>query len=459
MPRSRYRNLIIIGNGFDCWQGIPTSYEQFRLYYAAHAQSVAEAMGCKLYSITDEAGNEKKLTAVELVYGDPFEHKPLANEFFWNLEARMNLLDDQIINLCFGRTKEGIEALRQAVNDAIRILKKVFSDWIATIDIDRKPSGFQFPDDCFVINFNYTDTVEKRFGIAKENVFHIHGSADDPDSIIVGHATHPEQPFDELIEHRFLQPIDPSAKASRFDGLYAVEEALYKTDKHTADQIDKLCVAFMERGVHVEDIENVYVLGHSFAKADQDYFEFIHAVTQCGCSFERISPAGHIDRALLAALMLGDEEQGMDLIMELIMLNLEYATHHRDRLIGKHIDLFPEMEAVDQQFGGQRPYRAEAAKEAVTQRFWFEQDKRTRDVLDQLAADRHVPVPDECHSILGYMDYVDWGHDPRKRNAQWHISYYSKDDQKRISQVMKELHNKRFTLYDSIDECIRIFRK
>ena len=27
VSRSNYKNLIIIGNGFDCWQGIPTSYE------------------------------------------------------------------------------------------------------------------------------------------------------------------------------------------------------------------------------------------------------------------------------------------------------------------------------------------------------------------------------------------------------------------------------------------------
>lgn len=41
MSRSNYRNLIIIGNGFDCWQGIPTSYEKFRVYYKEHIAEVA----------------------------------------------------------------------------------------------------------------------------------------------------------------------------------------------------------------------------------------------------------------------------------------------------------------------------------------------------------------------------------------------------------------------------------
>lgn len=35
-----------------------------------------------------------------------------------------------------------------------------------------------------------------------------------------------------------------------------------ETDKHVVDRMDDLCVAFMENGVHMEDIENVYVLGH-----------------------------------------------------------------------------------------------------------------------------------------------------------------------------------------------------
>lgn len=32
----KYKNLIIVGNGFDRWQNLPTSYENFRLYYQDH---------------------------------------------------------------------------------------------------------------------------------------------------------------------------------------------------------------------------------------------------------------------------------------------------------------------------------------------------------------------------------------------------------------------------------------
>ena len=122
MSRSNYKNLIIIGNGFDCWQGIPTSYEKFRVYYNEHIEEVASKLGYSFYTIKDTAGIEKKITAVELIYGNPFEPDQLKNDFFWNLEARMDKIDDQIINLYFGRSAEGRKKLSQTVRSVYKEL-------------------------------------------------------------------------------------------------------------------------------------------------------------------------------------------------------------------------------------------------------------------------------------------------------------------------------------------------
>ena len=453
MARSKYKNLIIIGNGFDRWQGIPTSYDNFRQYYFTHIEQVAIELGCSFYSAVDDNGEEKRVTAVELIYGDPFEPKHLEAEFFWNLEARLDGIDDQIVNLYFGRDKEGIEKLNKAVDEAILLIQRLFSDWVGTLDVSSSDSGYKFTDDCFVVNFNYTDTVEKRFGVSPQNVYHIHGSAQCADSIIVGHTSHPETAFSELIERRFIESVDPSKGLPRIDGLYAIENALYKTDKHTADNIDQLCKAFVEQGVHIEDIENIYVLGHSFAKVDYDYFEFIDRVTRCGCNYEEIAPVGHLDRRMLD--IFGTEDgRAEDFLLEQIYLNLAYAMHHRQRLVPEAEDFFPELQAVDELYGGESDYREDEAAKAVKQRFWFEQAGRTESVLKEIAERYHVSVPNGCHSILGYMDYKDYGHDRRRRNAQWHISYFSPQDKKQIQRVMKMLHQKRYTLYSSIDQCI-----
>ena len=125
----KYKNLIIVGNGFDRWQNLPTSYENFRLYYQDHIISAAEALGCSFYTVIDKTGKEQKLTAVELIYGDILNPGNLEDEFFWNLEARMDRMNDQAINLHFGRSEEGRKALKKAVSEATLLLRKLFCDW------------------------------------------------------------------------------------------------------------------------------------------------------------------------------------------------------------------------------------------------------------------------------------------------------------------------------------------
>lgn len=447
MSRSKYRNLIIVGNGFDCWQSIPTSYEAFRLYYSKHVEEVAKALGYGIYTVTDKSGAKKNITAVELIYGNPFEPNYLENEFFWNLEARMDRLDDQKINFFFGRSAEGREKLRKTVDEAITLLRRLFCDWVETFNIKKENSGFRFSDDSFIVNFNYTDTLEKRFGVNPNNDFHIHGVATDPSSIVVGHSTHPEMPLKELIEQHFIKPEDPAKGLPRFEGLYAVEEALYRTDKHTADRIDEFCVSLMKNGVHIEDIENIYVLGHSLAPADMDYFSFINAITRCGCNYEDLSAVGHMNQDFLAPL--NDER-----LLGWIILNVQYATAHRGRIDPNAEDIFAFL---DDGRNDKMPYSEYAAKCAVTQRFWLEQARRTQDILENLERRCGAQIPEGCHSILSYMDYIDYGHDQRKRNATWHISCYSDADRKRARKVMKELRIKNYSLHSSISDCIADF--
>ena len=40
MNKRKIKNLFIIGNGFDCWQKLPTSYESFRQYYITHVDEI-----------------------------------------------------------------------------------------------------------------------------------------------------------------------------------------------------------------------------------------------------------------------------------------------------------------------------------------------------------------------------------------------------------------------------------
>ncbi len=452
MLRSKYRNLVIIGNGFDRWQNLPTSYEEFRKYYIAHVDLVMEQNGFSKYVITDEEGNERLFSSVELIYGNPFEPSDLPNEFFWTFETSLDKLDDQRINMYFGRSEQGIADLGKMVKEAQFILRTLFCDWIVSLNISKENSGFRFSDDCFFINFNYTDTLEKRFGVNSKDIYHIHGSADNKDSIIVGHSTHPETAFQELKERHFMKSLNGD-RLPRIDGLYAVEDALYQTDKHVEDNIDSLCSAMLRRGVHIEDIENIYVLGHSFGEPDLEYFKYLDNVTRCGCDYDSLSAAARMDLSMLALMTYGGEEVAENVLLEQIYLNVQYAAHHRDRTFADAPSFYPELDAIDETNGV--TYPKEEAEKAVQQRFLFEQANRTKAVLKELAQENGLPdVPEGCRSVLGLADFLDWGHAPRKKNATWHITCYSPEAEKRVKSVMKDFRQKRYTLYKTIDACM-----
>ncbi len=451
--KSRYRNLIIIGNGFDRWQSLPTSYDEFREYYLQHIEEIIKRLGFQ--ENTYPSSNGQLITDVELIYGDPFHPDKLPDDFFWTFETTLNQLDDQRINQYFGKTDEGLYQMQESVSRAQTILREAFGSWIASISISQEETSYQFPDDCYCINFNYTDTLQKRFGVSPINDYHIHGEADDPESLIFGHATHPELAFPELMEQKLISP-----KSQRLRGLYLIEAALHETDKAVEDNIDDLCEFMTLDGVHIEDIEDIYVLGHSFGVPDYQYFDFLCKATKVGCDYEKLSAAGRLDMDFLNNL---DE----DSMYQWIRLNVEYAVHHRERELGKKPISYPQLEKLDRiiyqaAWGRDEYYNEEiAAKaaDAVRQRFLLEQAGRTKEVIDELCMLKGIKkIPREIHSVLTAADYVDGGHCPRLKDAHWHISYFSEKGKRRIEDVLEKIGCKEYTLYPGIDKAIAAFR-
>lgn len=459
--KGKYKNLIIIGNGFDRWQGLPTSYDNFKQYYFEHILSVCKKLKIKVR--TDDSGN--LITPVEMIFGDIFRPGVLSNEFFWNFETSMSMLDDQYISLYFGKTNKGLYKMQKTVEDALRILQNVFSSWIASIFIEGKDSGYRFDNSCYCINFNYTNTLEKRFSVNAGDVNYIHGEFDDPESIIFGHSTHPETAFSELMEQKFIRTVD-GEKSKRLRSLYLIENALYETDKHVQDNIDDLCELMTLDGVHIEEITDIYVLGHSFGEPDYEYFEFLVKATQAGIDFNELS-------FLWKAKNSGIDKMVEEDLLEWIQMNIVYACNHRKRELQKESISFPEYEKLEVLlFGDSNVYtdkegevhkvdkESPKAQEAVQKRFLLEQAARTKQMIEELCFLKGVSeLPNDCYSILGAADYIDGGHDKRSKNAKWHISYFSEKDKEQIERVMSDAGCKDYELYNSIDECIECFKR
>lgn len=314
--------------------------------------------------------------------------------------------------------------------------------------------------------FNYTNTLEKRFSVNTEDINYIHGEFDDSESIIVGHSTHPETAFPELMEQKSIHTIG-GGKSKRLRGLYLIENALYETDKHVQDNIDDLCEFMTLDGVHIEDITDIYVLGHSFGEPDYEYFEFLVKATQVGIDFNELS-------FLWKARNAGIEKMNEDDLFEWIQLNVAYACNHRKRELQKENISFPEYEMLERMlFGDSNVYTDKygevhkkvdkeslKAQEAVNKRFVLEQAARTKQVIEELCLLKGVSeLPGNCYSILGAADYIDGGHDNRVKNAKWHISYFSDKDKEQIEKVVSKAGCKDYELYNSIDECIECFRR
>lgn len=458
--KTKYSKLFIIGNGFDRWQGLPSSYDQFKDYYRKNIRNIVKELHIK--TTVSEVGS--LITPVEMIFGDIFNPSSLPEQFFWNFESSTALLDDQNTINYFKKTNRGLYKLQETIREAQEILQKAFGGWIHSIAIESKDSGYRFDDSCYFLNFNYTNTLEKRFGANENQDYHIHGEADDPESIVFGHSTHPETAFSELMEQKFVRTFD-GKKSKRLQGLYLIEEALYETDKHVQDNIDDLCEFMTLDGVHIEDITDIYVLGHSFGEPDYEYFEFLVKVTQVGCDFNELSALWKVQNAGLETL---NEEN----LLDFIQLNIAYATQHRKRVLGKDDIRFPKAEALEQMLFGQidvytdgngiihkKDEQDEEAKAAVYKRFLMEQAGRTKEVIEELCMLKDVhELPSDCFSILKAADYIDGGHEPRVNNAKWHISYHSDADRKQIENVMQRTGCDNYMLYQSIDECIKEFK-
>lgn len=418
--RTPVDTLILIGNGFDIWQNLDTSYRSFERYYEAHLDEVLERFHLKKYTkynddgtiAIDSEGNTITYSDVELFYGDPFKPQKLDHTFWWNFETSMDKIDDQQINYYFGR--DGVKNIKRCAENAQKILKEMFRDWVGTIHISEEISKYAFGDNVLFVNFNYTDTLLKRFGVKAVNEFHIHGMANE-------------------------------------------KEFLYNSDKHIEDNYMKLQIFCGLHGVRIENIKKIFVLGLGFGDADLGYIKHLIYETQ-GISEDPESYLEQEEKAYLDSL-------DYDGIMH---INMQYAVSHRERVMQKKPISFPEYERLDEMI---KPYvedpyqhverdvqlRLEAA--GVRRRFREEQEERNqkirREYLRMLNKRMHLGMLTPVEAFLE--------HDPKipydNSGTEWHISYYSEEDRKRIDTVMQSYGCENYTLHPDIAQCIETFKK
>ena len=88
--KGQYTKLFLIGNGFDRWQGLPTSYGDFRQYYFAHILEITKELRIK--TEVDDAG--RLITPVEKIFGNMIRiyHCILAKQIKVFIKCRKHLI-------------------------------------------------------------------------------------------------------------------------------------------------------------------------------------------------------------------------------------------------------------------------------------------------------------------------------------------------------------------------------
>ena len=251
--------LFIIGNGFDLHHGIRSQYSNFASYLELHdlnTFNIAEDYGVPekdLWNSLEERFAEVDVDQIEDVASDflaSYAAEDWSDSYHHDYEFE-------------------IEQICHAISTKMR---QNFADWVRQIKV---PNWTSTPVQCidrkaFYLNFNYTDTLQRVYGVPGSQVLHIHGSASDPtDKIILGHGWSRDA---SDARSRFA---DENTDTRVAGGFQLIDDLLTRTFKPSAQIIARNEDFFGSLGT----IDEVFVLGHSLAAVDQLYFESVlHSV-------------------------------------------------------------------------------------------------------------------------------------------------------------------------------------
>lgn len=255
----QFNAICLIGNGFDLHFKLPTSYTHFENYIA------------KKYP------NEKHF--VESFYNTDFSTSSLWSDFESNIA---NVDKEQILD--YTTNPEEAQELYTYLAEAKDCLRKLFENWIRSIPCKVQSQYSKLCDNTFVINFNYTMTLEQNFNVSQNKIYHIHGAA--KDDIIFGHKQGIEY------NERFVAPwdLDPDDQFDRNelrDAFITWLNEYYKFTEKPVDDIIKRSEKLLQNnyGIDFDSIDEVVVIGLSYSDIDFPYLQWIASKTNAHWKF------------------------------------------------------------------------------------------------------------------------------------------------------------------------------
>lgn len=248
--------LIVIGNGFDLYHGLPSRYSDFIEYIRNRHPSFFEELSCYippdlLWSSFEEALGEldtETLLSDNLCYLDDYGvdewRESMHHDYQYEIENSLFFADD---------------------------IEELLREWINSFDFSSinpcKSFENLFDSNTVFMSFNYTDTLERLYGIRPWDIYHVHGLASKSNErLIVGH--HNTQVLKNplavtIIDYEYQYKDVREIEAERI-----VDRYFHKTFKDTESIINSNSFFFNR----LKYVEEIYILGHSLSDIDRAYF-------------------------------------------------------------------------------------------------------------------------------------------------------------------------------------------
>lgn len=237
--------LYIIGNGFDFWHKLPTSYDLFYDF----AKDTLDELESYFY--------------IDATQGGPWsDFENCLGTYDWRLMYEAHDYTDVTAENFKPSEAFGLEdELADQTDQLVETIKEQFHAWIDEIDISVASPKMRFNVNDRFLNFNYTSTLQLVYGINVNNVHHIHGRSDVYDELVFGHL--------ETVEEEPELDEDGNSNRTMFsDAEGAAKYPFYALQKPVNEIIEKNRTFFQS----LNDISGIIVIGHSLNKIDLPYF-------------------------------------------------------------------------------------------------------------------------------------------------------------------------------------------
>lgn len=244
------RKLYVIGNGFDLAHDIKSQYSDFRVFME----------------------KSRKYDDLVIMLEEFYENDDF--ELWSNFETALGLISAKNV---YSATKESVdndddverefrqhqELIHWNASNIKERLADAFCDWTAQISLDRVEPIYRLSTKDLFLTFNYTETLEKIYGVPSENVLHIHCGQHNP---VFGHGK------------------------KQYDDNWPPENEAYVITDEAVDYTKNLFKVFVKPVENIirrnetfffslkDTIDEVVVIGHSLSEVDMPYFKKIYEI-------------------------------------------------------------------------------------------------------------------------------------------------------------------------------------